>query len=147
MGSGKFLGYMITTRGIEVNPNQITAIQWLHLPNNPKEVQKLMSMIAALNRFVLKSADKEFQWKVFVYRASNARGSGVEIVLVSPKGVKLERSLRLGFWALNNEAKYEALIVRLQAAKFFGAKEVEMFSDSMVSQIEGSFKAKDRRMS
>lgn len=88
---------MITTRGIEVNPNQITAIQWLHLPNNPKEVQKLMSMIAALNRFVLKSADKEFQWKVFVYRASNARGSGVEIVLVSPKGVKLERSLRLGF--------------------------------------------------
>lgn len=48
---------------------------------------------------------------------------------------------------MNNEAKYEALIVRLQAAKFFGAKEVEMFSDSMVSQIEGSFKAKDRRMS
>lgn len=27
VGSGKFLGYMITTRGIEINPNQITAIQ------------------------------------------------------------------------------------------------------------------------
>ena len=27
LGSGKFLGYMITTQGIEVNPDQITAIQ------------------------------------------------------------------------------------------------------------------------
>lgn len=27
VGSGKFLGYMITTRGIEVNPDQIIAIQ------------------------------------------------------------------------------------------------------------------------
>ena len=48
---------------------------------------------------------------------------------------------------MNNEAKYEALIARLQAVKIFGAKEVEMFSDSMVSQIEGSFKARDLRMS
>ena len=27
VGSGKFLGYMITTQGIEVNLNQITTIQ------------------------------------------------------------------------------------------------------------------------
>lgn len=27
VGSGKFLGYMITNRGIEVTPDQITAIQ------------------------------------------------------------------------------------------------------------------------
>lgn len=27
VGAGKFLGYMITNRGIEVNPNQIRAIQ------------------------------------------------------------------------------------------------------------------------
>ena len=27
VGLGKFLGYMITTQGIEVNPDQITAIQ------------------------------------------------------------------------------------------------------------------------
>lgn len=58
VGSGKFLGYMITTRGIEVNPDQITAIQQLHPPNNPKEVQKLTGMIAALNRFVLRSMDR-----------------------------------------------------------------------------------------
>ena len=57
-GLGKFLGYMISTHGIEVNPDQITAIQQLHPPSNPKKVQKLIGMIVALNRFVSRSADK-----------------------------------------------------------------------------------------
>ena len=38
VGSGKFLGYMVTHRGIEVNPNQIKAINNLRSPWNPKEV-------------------------------------------------------------------------------------------------------------
>ena len=38
VGSGKFFGYMITHRGIKVNPNQIKAIHDLHPPRNPKEV-------------------------------------------------------------------------------------------------------------
>ena len=49
VGSGKFLGYMVTHRGIEVNPDQIKAINKLQLPWNPKEVQKLTGMTAALN--------------------------------------------------------------------------------------------------
>ena len=36
--SGKFLGYMVTHRGIEVNPNQIKAINDLKPPQNAKEV-------------------------------------------------------------------------------------------------------------
>ena len=88
-------------------------------------------------------------WKVFMHGASNTKGSGVRIVLVSPEGVKLEKSLRLGFRALTNEAKYKALIAGLWAAQKLGAKEVEMFSDSrlVVSQINVSFKAKDSHMS
>ncbi|XP_065620485.1 uncharacterized protein LOC136063692 [Quercus suber] len=74
LGSGKFLGYMVTHRGIEVNPNQIKAIQNLQPPQNPKEVQKLTGMTVALNRFISRSADrckpffslinkwKEFEW-------------------------------------------------------------------------------------
>ena len=57
VGAGKFLGYMITHQGIEVNPNQISAVKRLKLPSNPKEVQVLTGMLAALNRFVSKSAD------------------------------------------------------------------------------------------
>ena len=41
VGSGKFVGYMVTHRGIEVNPDQIKAINSLQPPRNPKEVQKL----------------------------------------------------------------------------------------------------------
>ena len=58
MGSGKFLGYMITHRGIEVNPDQIKAINDLKPPRNAKEVQKLIGMIAALNRFISRSAHR-----------------------------------------------------------------------------------------
>ncbi|XP_065634993.1 uncharacterized protein LOC136069854 [Quercus suber] len=58
VGSGKFLGYMITHRGIEVNPDQIKAIQNLQPPRNPKEVQKLTGMAAALNQFISRSADR-----------------------------------------------------------------------------------------
>ena len=74
VGSGKFLRYMVTHRGIEVNPDQIKAINSLQPPRNPKEVQKLTGMMAALNRFIFKSAErcrpfflllhkwKEFKW-------------------------------------------------------------------------------------
>ena len=58
VGSGKFLGYMVTHRGIEVSPDQIKANNSLQAPRNPKEVQKLTSMIAALNRFISQSADR-----------------------------------------------------------------------------------------
>ena len=58
VGSRKFLGYMVIHRGIEVSPKQIKAINSLQAPRNPKEVQKLTSMIAALNRFISRSADR-----------------------------------------------------------------------------------------
>ena len=57
-GSGKFLGYMVTHRRIEVNLDQIKAINNLQSPWNPKEVQKLTGMASALNRFISQSADK-----------------------------------------------------------------------------------------
>ena len=58
VGSRKFLGYMVTHRRIEVSPDQIKAINILQVPRNPKEVQKLTGMVAALNRFISRSADR-----------------------------------------------------------------------------------------
>ena len=48
----------MTHRGIEVNPDQVKAINNLQPPRNPKEVQKLTGMTAALNRFISRSADR-----------------------------------------------------------------------------------------
>ena len=58
VGAGKFLGYLITNWGIEINPNQIDAVRCLNPPSNLKEVQKLTEMLVALNRFISKFADR-----------------------------------------------------------------------------------------
>ena len=58
VGSGKFLGFMVSHRGIEVNPDQIKAYQELKAPQTHKKVQRLTGMTAALNRFVSRSADR-----------------------------------------------------------------------------------------
>lgn len=56
--AGKFLENLITHRGIEVNPNQISAIEHLKSLSNPKEIQVLTGMLAALNWFISKFADR-----------------------------------------------------------------------------------------
>ena len=58
VGSGKFLGYIVAHRGIEVNLDQIKAVNDLKPPRSTKEVQKLTGMIAALNRFISRSVDR-----------------------------------------------------------------------------------------
>ena len=58
VSSGMFLGYMIMHQGIEVNPDQIRAIDSLRSPRNPREVHKLTRIAIALNRFISRSADR-----------------------------------------------------------------------------------------
>ena len=50
------------------------------------------------------------RWKVYIDGAANQTGSGVGIVLISPEKITIEKSLRLRFSAINNEAKYKALL-------------------------------------
>ena len=56
--AGKFLGFMVSQRGIEVNSEKVRVIMELGPPRTVKEVQSLNGKIAALNRFVSKATDK-----------------------------------------------------------------------------------------
>ena len=56
--SGKFLGFMVSHRGIEANPKKVQAILKMMSPKIVKEVQKLTGRIVALNRFVSKATNK-----------------------------------------------------------------------------------------
>ena len=56
--AGKFLGFIVSQRGIEVNPDKIMAIMELTPPKNVKKVQSLNGKITALNRFVSRATDK-----------------------------------------------------------------------------------------
>ena len=58
VGAGKFLGYLITYQGIEVNLDQIEAVKRLKSLSNPKKMQVLTGMLAALNRFISKFANR-----------------------------------------------------------------------------------------
>ncbi|KAL0395270.1 UNVERIFIED_CONTAM: hypothetical protein Slati_4493200 [Sesamum latifolium] len=55
---GRFLGFMVTQRGIEASPSKIKAILDIKAPSNINEVQRLTGRIAALSRFISKSAEK-----------------------------------------------------------------------------------------
>ena len=56
--AGKFLGFMVSQRGIKVNPEKARVIMELRSPRTVREVQSLNSKIAAMNRFISKATDK-----------------------------------------------------------------------------------------
>ena len=70
------------------------------------------------------------------------------LVLVSPKQITIEKSLRLGFSATNNEVEYETLLEGMSMVQRMGGKAVKMFSDSrlVVGQVKGELEARDERM-
>ena len=53
----KFLGFMVTQKGIEVNPNQIKVVMDTSAPSS-KELQRLTSRLVALGRFIARFTDK-----------------------------------------------------------------------------------------
>ena len=77
--------------------------------------------------------------------ASSTMGASDGIVIITLEGVRLEHSFRLGFRASNNEAEYEALLIGLRTVLGMNARDVEIYSNSrlVVSQVQGSFEAKD----
>jgi hypothetical protein len=75
VSTGQLLGFLVSTRGIEANPEKIQAILTMGIPAKLNEVQQLAGRIAALSQFVarlgektlpfyalMKKSDKEFEW-------------------------------------------------------------------------------------
>ena len=58
VSSRKFLGFMVSQKGIKANPEKVRAILEMSSPKTIKEVQSLTGRVAALNRFILKATDK-----------------------------------------------------------------------------------------
>ena len=96
----------------------------------------------------LVTAQEPLQWKVYVDGAANQKGSGVGLVLISHEKLIVEKSLRLGFSATNNEAKYEVLFEGMSMVQRIKGKSATMFSDSrlVVDQVKGELEARDERM-
>jgi hypothetical protein len=58
MPSGKLLGFLVSHRGIEANPDKVKAIEEMRPPRNLKEMQCLAGCMAALGCFIARSGEK-----------------------------------------------------------------------------------------
>src|SRR3954454_9658479 len=56
--AGKLLGFLVSHRGIEANPEKITAITSLAKPKCVNDVQRMAGRIAALSRFISRLGEK-----------------------------------------------------------------------------------------
>ena len=65
-------------------------------------------------------------WKMYFDGATNQNGSGIRVLLISPKRTHIPFSGRLNFPATNNAIEYEACIIGLWAALGLGVKELEV---------------------
>ena len=107
----------------------------------PEEGEAVLEMLVMLATIVP-------LWKVYTDGASNRKGARVGIVLITPKKLIMEKLLRSGFLATNNEAEYEALLAGVAMVRLLGGEMVELYSDSrlIVGQVNGDFEAWDERM-
>ncbi|XP_025692767.1 uncharacterized protein [Arachis hypogaea] len=82
---GKFLGFMLTSRGIEANPEKCKAVLNMTSPKTVKEVQQLAGRIAALSRFLPAVAKRSYQ---FFQTFSKVSNHAISWVLVTEAGRK-----------------------------------------------------------
>lgn len=87
-------------------------------------------------------------WKLFVDDSTNQEGSGIRIILESPKQEKMLKALKLGFPVSNNEAEYEVLLTGLKMGRELGVRAIRVFCDSKLvsAQINTEFQAREPRM-
>jgi hypothetical protein len=58
VSAGKLLGFLVSHRGIKVNPDKIRAIEAMRPPAHLKDVQRLTGSLAALSRFITRLAER-----------------------------------------------------------------------------------------
>ena len=58
MESGKFLGFLVSQKGIEANPKKVKVILKMRSLKDRKDIQSLAGKVAALSKFILKASDK-----------------------------------------------------------------------------------------
>ncbi|GKV47372.1 hypothetical protein SLEP1_g54277 [Rubroshorea leprosula] len=144
--SGKFLGYVVSKKGIEVNPDKFVAVQQMEPPKTVKYVQRLTGRLAAPHRFIARSAEKclpffralrepkSFQW-------TNECQQGFDELkqyLASPpllsKPVEGER-LYLYLGTTDEAAAFELVCIARKLMAYFQSHEIIVYTDLPLKKI------------
>ncbi|KAK1648643.1 hypothetical protein QYE76_066448 [Lolium multiflorum] len=131
--AGELLGFLVSARGIEANPEKIQAIVTMRKPTKLKEIQQLTGRVAALSRFVARLGEKalpfyalikqgeKFQWNEEADRAFEnlKRTISTPPILVAPK----EKEPLLLYIAATPQVVSTALVVeREEEGKLHGVQ-------------------------
>ncbi|GJW05677.1 reverse transcriptase domain-containing protein [Tanacetum coccineum] len=73
MEEGKFLGYVVTSEGIRANPEKAKAVMDMPSPKTLKQMQSLSGKLAALNRFLSKSAERSLPFLDTLKKCTNKK--------------------------------------------------------------------------
>ncbi|KAJ9691124.1 hypothetical protein PVL29_013344 [Vitis rotundifolia] len=91
-------------------------------------------------------------WRMYFDGAANHSGYGIGVLLISPHGDHIPKSVRLAFSdrhpATNNIVEYEAFIMGLETALELGIRQMEVFGDSnlVLRQVQGEWKTRDAKL-
>ncbi|KAK1621335.1 hypothetical protein QYE76_026852 [Lolium multiflorum] len=135
--AGKLLGFIVSHRGIEVNPEKIKAILNIKRPTCLKDVQRLTGCVAAISRFVsrlgekalplyklLKKTDK-FVWDEEADKALQ----GLKNILSSPPilAAPAESEPMLLYMAATNKVISLVIVVKLAYGVFLGSRKLRHY--------------------
>ncbi|XP_021747334.1 uncharacterized protein LOC110713176 [Chenopodium quinoa] len=87
-------------------------------------------------------------WVLYFDGASNKKGCGVGVLLVSPTEEHVPISIKVDFDVTNNAAEYEACIVGLETALALGIKKLRVYGDSslIINQISKKWKVRSESL-
>ena len=91
-------------------------------------------------------------WQLYLDGVANQSGFGIGILLISPQGDHIPRSVRLVFsdhrQLTNNIVEYEACITGLETALDLGIRQLEIHGDSnlVIQQTQGIWRTRDVKL-
>ncbi|MCH79701.1 hypothetical protein A2U01_0000455, partial [Trifolium medium] len=87
-------------------------------------------------------------WKLYFDGSCHKRGSGIGIMIISPKNIPTKFMYKLSSYCLNNEAEHEALITGLELLIQFKANNIIIRGDSqlVVNQINGNYRREKKNL-
>ncbi|RVW13462.1 Retrovirus-related Pol polyprotein from transposon 17.6 [Vitis vinifera] len=120
-----------------------------YLFDRPALTGRLMRWLVLLTEFDIQYL---IGWCMYFNGAANQLGYGIGVLLVSPQGDHIPRSVHLAFSdrhpATNNIVEYEACILGLETALVLDIRQMEVFGDSnlVLRQIQGDWKTRDVKL-
>ncbi|RVW58211.1 Transposon Tf2-12 polyprotein [Vitis vinifera] len=124
-----------------------------YLFDRPVLTGRLMRWLVLLTEFDIHYVTQNITgWRLYFDGAANQSGFGIGILLISPQGDHIPRSVRLAFSdhhrLTNNIVEYEACITGLETALDLGIRQLEIHGDSnlVIKQTQGIWRTRDEKL-